>query len=256
MSRLQDQSERSERMSEPTPSTRFVFPRWTNYLLLILVVGGAGGALYMPVLVGLGFSPRTLAVGYEPHQPVPFSHAQHAGQLGIDCRYCHIGVDKGPHSTLPATQVCMNCHTSVRTTAKAPDPKNPSAQIEVENPKLAPVFQSWKSGKPVQWLRVHDLPDYVYFNHSAHVNRGVSCVECHGRIDQMDVVAQAQPLSMGWCLDCHRAPEKRLRPLSEITNLGWKPPAGPAGNELALQLKAEYRIRDVNYMQACSTCHR
>src|SRR3954468_18509045 len=184
----------------PPTSTRFVFPRWTNYLLLILVIGGAGGALYAPVLVGLGFSPKTLAGGDHPKQPVPFSHAQHAGQLGIDCRYCHVGVDKGPHSTLPATQVCMNCHSSIKT----------------ESARLLPVRESWKSGKPLEWQRVHDLPDYVYFNHSAHVNRGVSCVECHSRIDQMDVVAQAQPLSMGWCLDCHRNPAGHLRPLSEI----------------------------------------
>ncbi|HYO08931.1 MAG TPA: cytochrome c3 family protein [Tepidisphaeraceae bacterium] len=224
----------------PTPNTRFVFPRWTNYVLLILVVGGAGGALYAPVLAGLGFSPKTTSVGYAPVQPVQFSHAQHAGQLGIDCRYCHIGVDKGPHSTIPPTQTCMNCHVS----------------IKPESVKLQPVRDSWASGKPVPWQRIHDLPDFVFFNHSAHVNRGVSCVECHGRVDQMDVVAQAQPLSMGWCLDCHRQPEKRLRPLDQITNLGWRPPAGEEGNALAKQLKSEFKIRDANYMQACSTCHR
>ena len=230
----------AENESHPPASSRYVFPRWTNYLLLILVVGVAGGVLYMPVLATLVASPKTLAVGYAPKQPVPFSHAQHAGQLGIDCRYCHIGVEKGPHSTLPATQVCMNCHSSVKT----------------GSPKLTPVFESWTSGKPVKWVRVHDLPDYVYFNHSAHVNRGVSCASCHGRVDQMDVVAQAQPLSMGWCLDCHRAPEKNLRPLSEITNLGWKPPQGEAGVALAKQLKQDFHIRDVQYMTSCSTCHR
>ena len=234
-----------------TPATRFVFPRWTNYLLLILAIGGAGGALYAPVLAQLGFSPRTINVGYAPRQPVPFSHAQHAGQLGIDCRYCHIGVDKGPHSTIPPTQTCMNCHTSVKTQATEAG----TGKI-IENPKLTPVYQSWRTGKPVEWVRIHDLPDYAYFNHSAHVNRGVSCVSCHGRVDQMDVVSQAQPLSMGWCLDCHRNPGPNLRPLDQITNLGWKPPEGEAGKKLAADLMKQYHIRDKAYMQACSTCHR
>jgi hypothetical protein len=194
----------------------------------------------MPVLAQLIASPRTLAVGYAPKQPVQFSHAQHAGQLGIDCRYCHIGVDKGPHSTIPPTQVCMNCHSS----------------IKFESARLLPVRQSWESGKPVEWQRIHDLPDYVYFNHSAHVNRGVSCVSCHGRVDQMDVVAQAQPLSMSWCLECHRDPAKHLRPLEQITNLAWKPPAGEAGVKLGQELMQQYKIRDKNYMQSCSLCHR
>jgi hypothetical protein len=231
----------NDTMDEPTPTTRFVFPRWANYMLPVLVVSAVGGALYMPVLAQLGVSPRTLDAGYAPVQPVQFSHAQHAGQLGIDCRYCHIGVDKGPNSTLPATQICMNCHASVKT----------------DSPKLAAVFESWKTGKPVPWVRVHDLPDYAYFNHSAHVNRGVSCVECHGRVDQMDVVHQVQPLSMGWCLECHRAPEKKLRPLDQITNLGWKPPTQKNdANQLASFLKDEYHIRDPQYMTSCSTCHR
>ena len=244
-------------MAEEIPThRRFVFPRWTNYLLLILVIGGAGAGLYLPVLGALGASPRTTDVGYAPRQPVPFSHAQHAGQLGIDCRYCHVGVDKGPHSTLPPTQTCMNCHTSVKTTARVVDPDNNNAEIVVPNPSLTPVFESWKTGKPVEWIRVHDLPDYAYFNHSAHVNRGVSCVSCHGRVDQMDVVSQAQPLSMAWCLDCHRDPAKHLRPLDEITNLAWKPPVGEEGEKLAQDLMQHYQIRDVAYMTSCSTCHR
>ena len=242
----------SEQTPISTPSTRFVFPRWTNYLLLILAIAGAGGALYIPVLAQLGASPRTLAVGYAPQQPVPFSHAQHAGQLGIDCRYCHVGVDKGPHSTIPPTQTCMNCHAMVRT--QSPSDANPAQMVD--NPKLLPVFTSWRTGKPVEWTRVHDLPDFAYFNHSAHVNRGVSCVSCHGRVDQMDVVAQAQPLSMAWCLDCHRNPGPHLRPLEEITNLGWKPPTGEAGTKLQQELLKKFNIRNDAYMEACSTCHR
>ena len=234
--------------SEPpvsTPATRVVFPRWTNYLLLILAIGGAGGALYMPVLAQLGFSPRTINVGYAPKQPVPFSHAQHAGQLGIDCRYCHVGVDKGPHSTIPPTQTCMNCHSSVKTTAMDETGK------QVENPKLTPVFQSWRTGKPVEWTRVHDLPDFAYFNHSAHVNRGVSCYSCHGRVDQMDVVSQAQPLSMGWCLDCHRNPGPNLRPVAEVTNMTWDPKTAhydPHQDPL--------RKRMPQPPEHCSGCHR
>ena len=232
----------------PTPpppvaarSTRFVFPRWANYLLPVLVVSAVGGALYVPVLAELVASPRTLDVGYAPVQPVPFSHAQHAGTLGIDCRYCHVGVDKGPHSTLPATQICMNCH----------------ATIKADSPTLLPVRESWATGKPIPWKRVHDLPDYSYFNHSAHVNRGVSCAECHGRVDQMDVVHQAQPLSMEWCLQCHRDPAPKLRPLDQITNLGWKPPQDRTERQkLAAFLKDEFKIRDSEYMTSCSTCHR
>jgi len=228
------------------PSTKFVFPRWANYLLLVLVVGGAGGALYMPVLFGFGASPRTLYVGYAPEQPVAYSHALHAGKLGIDCRYCHIGVEKGPHATLPATQTCMNCHSSIKT----------------DSPNLLRVRESWATGKPVNWVRVHDLPDYVYFNHSAHVNRGVGCASCHGRIDEMDVVQQAQPLSMGWCLDCHRNPEKNLRPLNEITNMAYKPEVRPDETLVAAQLrvgnelKQQFHTRDKTYMTSCSTCHR
>jgi hypothetical protein len=146
----------------------------------------------------------------------------------------------------------MNCHSSVKT--QAPDPADPAKLID--NPKLLPVFTSWRTGMPVEWRRIHDLPDYAYFNHSAHVNRGVSCVECHGRVDQMDIVQQAQPLSMGWCLDCHRNPAPHLRPLDQITNLGWKPPTGEAGKQMQQELMKKFEIRDKAYMQACSTCHR
>ncbi len=225
-------------MPDQNPSKRFVFPRWSNYLLPILVVGVLGFGLYAPVVMGLGLSPRTLDVGYAPAQPVPYSHAQHAGQLGIDCRYCHIGIDKGPNATLPATQICMNCHASVLS----------------DSSKLVAVRESWATGKPIPWKRIHDLPDYSYFNHSAHVNRGVSCVNCHGRVDQMDVVQQVQPLSMAWCLDCHRNPDPHLRPLDQITNLRWKPSGD--SKALAKKLHEEFHIRDSEYMTSCSTCHR
>ncbi|WP_428938472.1 cytochrome c3 family protein [Fontivita pretiosa] len=223
----------------------FVFPRWANYALpaILILVGGAG--LYLPTVVGFGGSPKTTDVGYQPTQPVPFSHALHAGELGMDCRYCHNTVEQAGFAAVPATQTCMNCHTNIQ----RPDPAgNPAATLK-------PLYESWQSGKPVNWVKVHDLPDYAYFNHSAHVNKGIGCVTCHGRIDQMDVVYQAKPLSMSWCLDCHREPEKYLRPVSEITNMNYSP---PGGDQLALgrQLKQQYGIRDRHYMESCSTCHR
>jgi menaquinone reductase, multiheme cytochrome c subunit len=224
-------------MADETAPSNFIFPRWANYLLPVLVLGALGGGLYMPVLLGYGLSPQTLNVGYAPIQPVAYSHLQHAGMLGIDCRYCHTDVDKGPHANIPPTQTCMNCHASIK----------PDSDL------LAPVRQSWETGTPVPWVRVHDLPDYVYFDHSAHVNRGVGCASCHGRVDQMDVVHQVEPLSMAWCLDCHREPEKHLRPLDQITNMMWQAEDQQA---LGLRLKEQYQIRDHDYMVSCSTCHR
>ena len=176
--------------NDQTRSDKFVFPRWANYLLPAIVVLAAGGGAVVPAIVGLAFSANTLNVGYAPVQPVPYSHALHVGELGLDCRYCHTTVEDTSFAALPPTQTCMNCHTNIRSTS----------------PLLEPVFKSNQTGEPVPWVKVHDLPDYVYFNHSAHVDKGVSCVSCHGRIDKMRVVRQAKPLSMGWCLDCHRAP--------------------------------------------------
>ncbi len=228
-----------EQAAPQTSGRRFVFPRWANYLLPLLVLGALGGALYTPVLVGLGASPLTTDVGYQPHQPVPYSHALHAGQLKFDCRSCHATVESAAFAAIPPTQTCMNCHTGIK-----PD-----------SPALKPVRESWTTGKPIQWVRVHDLPDYAYFNHSAHVNKGVGCVSCHGRIDKMEIVSQEKPLSMGWCLDCHRAPEKYLRPLDQVTNMAWEP---PNGDQLAIgsELKNKYHIQDTAYMTSCSTCHR
>ncbi len=226
-------------MDEHENTSSFVFPRWANYLLPAIVILLLGAGLYVPTVVGFGASPKTTDVGYQPTQPVLYSHALHAGDLGMDCRYCHTTVENAAFAALPATQTCMNCHTNIKS----------------DSPRLLPVRQSWASGMPVPWVKVHDLPDYVYFNHSAHVNKGVGCVSCHGRIDQMDVVYQAKPLSMSWCLDCHREPEKFLRPRSEITNMNYTPPGGDQLKS-GLELKKQYGIRDVNYMQACSTCHR
>ena len=233
-------------------TNKFVFPRWANYGLPAIVLAAIGGMFYMPVAMGLGGSPRTTAVGYAPEQPVPYSHAVHVGKLGMDCRYCHSTVEQAGFAAIPPTQTCMNCHSVVRK----------------DSPNLKAVQESWQTGLPVQWVKVHDLPDYAFFNHSAHVNRGVGCVSCHGRIDQMDVVSQVAPLSMGWCLDCHREPERHLRPKDQVTNMGWRAVDHPWAKEKKLtresaaqlevgrRLKQEYGIRDKDYMQACYTCHR
>lgn len=229
----------------------FHFPRWTNHFRLLIPAGAFGGVLYAVTFVWLGFSPKTIAVGYQPEQPIPFSHALHAGELGFDCRYCHNTVDVASHAAVPPTETCMRCHEN----------------LHADSPKLAALRKSWETGKPIRWERVHDLPDYAYFNHAAHVNRGVSCVSCHGRIDQMEVVEQVEPLSMGWCLECHRNPNPHLRPLDQITNLGWTPPEGDDswqeqlvyGFEPDEAAKAEEGYdpySHVNPQETCSTCHR
>jgi formate-dependent nitrite reductase cytochrome c552 subunit len=187
------------------------FPRWSNWVPLqiavclgFLVVGVVAGATYY-------FTPKYTRVGYEPTQPVPFSHKQHVGELGLDCRYCHSYVEQSSHANVPTNQTCYNCH--------GPD----KIQVKKDSPKLEMVRNADKSGHPIQWTKVHKAPDYVYFNHSVHISRGVSCVSCHGQINEMEVVKHAEPQSMGWCLECHREPENKLRPLDQITNLTYKP---------------------------------
>jgi hypothetical protein len=230
----------------------FTFPKWTNQLRVILGAGGGLAPVYLVGLFWVGASPKTTDVGYAPKQPVPFFHSIHAGQLGMDCRYCHLAVEQGPHSSIPAASVCMNCHKS----------------ILASDPRLKPVRESALTGDPVAdpeshvkgWQKVHDLPDFVYFNHSAHVTRGVGCVSCHDRIDRMDVVTQMKPLSMGWCLDCHRAPDEHIRPIdpkdanyAKPTDMTWleKP------LEKRLEIGAhERQLRGINPPTDCSTCHR
>ena len=188
-----------------------IFPKNSNRIAAILLVAVmlAGG------LVTLGgwyyLTPRYARVGYTPYQPVPFSHKIHAVTLGLDCTYCHTNVKEAPHANIPSIHICMNCH----------DPAK--GNIKGDSPLLAPIRDAYKTGMPVDWVRVHKLPDYVYFNHQVHVNRGVSCVSCHGRIDQMEQVRHEQPLSMSWCLDCHRNPQPNLRPNEKVTVLAWDP---------------------------------
>ncbi|MFA9477590.1 cytochrome c3 family protein [Phycisphaerales bacterium AB-hyl4] len=258
-------------MANKAASSRFVFPRWVNYLLPLAVLGAVGGGLYVPVLVGFGLSADTLSVGYAPQQPVPFSHAMHVGELGMDCRYCHTTVEQTDFAAIPSTQVCISCH--------AP---GDAAGIKKDSAALRPVHESYETGQPIEWIKVHDSPDFVYFNHSAHVNRGVSCVDCHGRVDTMEVVYRAESLSMAWCLDCHREPEKALRPAEYVTQLDWDPrehllahveeyeahmdeaqrdrvdelSRDEAQLVIGTAVKQKYSIHDTMYMVSCSTCHR
>ena len=167
---------------------------------------------YVVVLLAYGASPRTTNVGYQPEQPVPYSHALHAGELGIDCRYCHNTVEVAAHAAVPPTQTCMNCHAKIRATS----------------PKLLPVRESYATGMPVPWVRVHDLPDYVYFNHSAHVRRGVGCVECHGRVDKMEVVYPGRTASAWAGASTATATRSaHLRPPEMVTKMDWVPPEDP-----------------------------
>ncbi len=213
------------------------FPKWTNWIPLKVVVCLGVVGLFVVAGVTYYFTPKYTRVGYMPTQPVPFSHAIHVEQLGMDCRYCHSFVEVASHSNIPTTQTCMACHTQIRATS----------------PKLEAVRESWKTGRPVNWLRVHKVPDYTYFNHAVHVNRGVSCFNCHGAVNEMQVVWQDQPQSMSWCLNCHRAPENALRPPSEVFNMNWKPGAGESQRGIGGKFKEEW---EVNPPVTCGGCHR
>jgi len=171
-------------------------------------------------------------------QPVPFSHKHHA-LMGIDCRYCHTTVEEQASANIPPTSVCMNCHT----------------MVWADSPILEPVRESWRTGEPIKWTRVHDLPDFVYFDHSAHVNKGIGCATCHGRVDEMPLVWKEKPLYMKWCLECHRSPEEFIRPREEIFNMAYKAPANQA--ELGAELVEKYEVKTFNHrLTDCWICHR
>ena len=216
-----------------------IFPRTANAL------ARASLALVLVVLAGAGWTVLTLMRSswatkqYEfVEQPVQFSHAHHVGGVGLDCRYCHTSVEKSAFAGIPPTKTCMNCHSQLWTNA----------------PILEPVRASFRDDTPLTWTRVNDLPDFVYFNHQVHVRQGVGCDTCHGPVDRMPLMYQAQPLLMEWCLDCHRAPEKYIRPRDQVFNMRYV----PAGNQLEIgrKLKQEYNIGTVEHMTSCSVCHR
>lgn len=213
-----------------------VFPRWFNQLPLKI----AAGLLVTGSLVTAGawyyLTPKYSRIGYQPIQPVPYSHATHVDQLGMDCRYCHSAVDKSWYANIPSPSVCMNCHS----------------QVLPSDPRLAPVRDSFRSGEPIPWVQIHRTPDFVFFNHAVHVNRGVSCVSCHGQVNQMVEVRHEKPLTMAFCLDCHRNPAPNLRPPEQVYNLNWT-------SEPARQLEAGTGyMKDwkINASQNCSACHR
>ncbi len=213
---------------------RYLFPKWSNRLPFYFLVGFFGLILFLIFVFWYWLSPKHTDVGYQPKQPIPYSHRLHAGQLGIDCRYCHGNVEKSSSAGVPPTEICMNCHRVVKP----------------NSPLIKKIHDSFQTGQPIRWVKVHALPDYVYFDHSRHVNSGVSCYDCHGRIDQMKEVHQVQPLSMSWCLDCHRNPDKHLRPKEFLTTLDWSSP-NPEAVGRDIRQKNHIRPRE-----DCSTCHR
>lgn len=214
-----------------------IFPRRANSLVSAMLWGGIVGLIALVIVaVTLGSSAHDTGVNSIPEQPVPFSHDHHVGGLGIDCQYCHTSVEQSDFAGLPPTATCMTCHSQLWTNAEM----------------LAPVRESLQRDEPIQWVRVHDLPDFTYFSHRAHVNNGVGCESCHGRVDEMPITTQREPLTMQWCLSCHRDPEPNLRPENRITAMGYDPAGdGIPGHELLEQ----YGIRKDNLTE-CSTCHR
>lgn len=238
-------------MPQPPKTDQFVFPRWANLLLPTLIAGAMFGGAYLSALVPLAAAPQTHDVGYMPDQPVAFSHAVHAGELGIDCRYCHTTVENAAFAAIPPTQTCWNCHGQ----ETLPDGNTVGPGIQWDSPEMDPIKRSHATGLPIEWVKVHDLLDYVYFNHASHLAAGVSCVECHGRIDRMDKVYQVESLSMSWCLECHRNPSDKIRPLGQITNLGWTKDMATEEELKEMELLRS-RIASPRQMTDCSTCHR
>ncbi len=226
-----------------------LFHRSTNTLArlsIVITVLLLGGGLWL--LLELNRSPFVTQAFVAREQPVQFSHKHHVGDDGIDCRYCHTTVETAASAGMPATKTCMNCHS----------------QLFANSPYLEIVRDSWRDdNKPIKWTRVHDLPDFAYFNHSIHVYKGVGCATCHGRVDLMPLMWNVSSLQMEWCIECHRNPEKALRPRDEITNMEWpenadkqKYPHGWDQTKEGVRLAREYKIQPTDVLTSCSTCHR
>ena len=212
-----------------------IFPKSSD--LILKVAGAIMGLGAVAAISGYAYFsyPAVIDTGYQPVQPVAYSHKLHAGQMGLDCYYCHSTVYKAAFAAVPSTNTCMNCHTKVKT----------------DSPRLEVVRESARTGQAIPWVQIHRLPDYVYFNHEAHLNAGVSCVSCHGRIDQMIEVEQAKPLNMAFCLNCHRDPAPNLRPTELVTKLDWVPDRDPRA--IGEEIIAE---KHINPPVQCSGCHR
>lgn len=213
-----------------------LFPQWFNRLPLRMAIGLVFGG---SAVLGGGWyylTPKYSRVGYQPVQPVPYSHRTHVDQLGLDCRYCHTGVEKSWYANIPSPSVCMNCHS----------------QVLANDARLAPIRDSYKSGEPIDWVQIHKTSDFVYFNHAVHVNRGVGCVSCHGQINEMVEVRHEKPLTMAFCLDCHRNPAPNLRPIDQVYSMNWTNAAFAqveAGQKMIHDLK-------IHASDNCYTCHR
>jgi hypothetical protein len=205
----------------------------SSIVLTVVLLGGLGGMLF-ELIADSRYATRQ---GDAREQPIPFSHAHHVGSMGIDCRYCHSSVDNSQHASVPPTKTCMNCHS----------------QIWINSSTLEPVRESYRTNESIRWTKVHDLPDYVYFNHSIHIKKGVGCETCHGRVDTMPLMYQQSSLQMRWCLDCHRNPEQYLRPREFVTKMGYEVPEGTTQEELGAKLVKEYNVQK---LETCWTCHR
>ena len=216
-----------------------IFPRRANALakstLGVVMAAGATGLWLVFTLMRSGWATKQAEF---VEQPVQFSHAHHVGGVGLDCRYCHTSVENSAFAGIPPTNTCMNCHSQLWTNA----------------PILEPVRASFRNNTNLTWIRVNDLPDFVYFNHQIHVKQGVGCITCHGQVDQMPLMYQAKSLLMEWCVDCHRAPEKYIRPREEVFNPNYVAPSNQL--EVGLALKKQYGISGATHMTSCSVCHR
>jgi hypothetical protein len=213
-----------------------IFHHSTNTLSKLSIFGAlflGAGALWL--LLELNRAPFTTQAGVAREQPVPFSHAHHVGGMGLDCRYCHTSVETSAAAGFPPTKTCMNCHS----------------QIWADSPTLEPVRESFRTDRSIEWVKVNDLPDFAYFDHSAHVNRGVGCTTCHGRVDQMPLMWQHASLQMEWCLECYRHPERFVRPQEHVFSAAWEPPSDQL--EQGRRLVQQYGLQP---RTSCSTCHR
>jgi len=213
-----------------------IFHRSTNTFSKLSIFGAVFIiAAIAAIVTAINRSGYVTEVGVTREQPVPFSHRHHVAGMGIDCRYCHTSVESAAFANIPPTKTCMNCHS----------------QIWANSPTLEPVRESFRTEKSIPWTRVHDLPDFAYFNHSIHINKGIGCSTCHGRVDNMPLVRQEKSLQMEWCLECHRHPQRFVRPRDEVFNMEYQPPADQVA--LGSKLVKEYKIQSLT---SCSTCHR
>jgi hypothetical protein len=244
-----------------------IFPKGIDNLKPVIFLTSLVSVIGIVLIVNFYFTDAHLSVGYKPDQPIPFSHRLHAGEMAIDCRYCHINVEKSPHATVPASSVCMNCHSQVKTDSPSLKLLRDSFSKYTQEDKVISLTQKGEKLKtvkievinddylkPISWVRVHNIPDYAYFDHSVHINANVGCIECHGRIDEMKVVKQEKPLTMFWCLDCHRNYENHVRPEHiSVTDMNWK----WQDDATAASFKKELlESKKLNPPEDCSACHR